>query len=52
MSNAAMAKPMSTGLYMFFFITCLFLLRQQQSGPSADDLILQAPTVSTACCVM
>lgn len=39
MSNAAMARPMSTGLYMFFFIARLFLLRQPQSGLSADDSI-------------
>ena len=30
MSNAAMAALISTGLYMFFFIACLFLLRQPQ----------------------
>ena len=28
---------MSTGLYMFLFIARLFLLRQPQSGLSADD---------------
>ena len=37
MSNAAMARPMSTGLYIFLFIARLFLLRQPQSGLWADD---------------
>ena len=37
MSNAARARPVSTGLYMFFFIARLFLLPQPQSGLSADD---------------
>jgi hypothetical protein len=37
MSNAARARPVSTGLYMFFLIARLFLLRQPQSGLPADD---------------
>ena len=37
MSNAAMARPMSTGLYLFFFIVRLCLLRQPQHGLWATD---------------